>query len=206
METAVIRAARAATVVSIDELVRRVDALRAGGGGVPPADAPVTGAKPAAAPPASPAASGMGDAFASVQSEWENLVAEIGKRAKLAVGFLQSVRPLSIDDAGVLLGYAPAAKDHAANLDMSRLIKSATKVLSDHLGRNIGVTFEPRDDIPALGPPPTSEASTPGISPPSPPPGPGDGGSMESREAWMHHPTVQKTLEMFSGDIVDIRD
>ena len=208
METAVIRAARASTVVSIDELIRRVEALGAGDGeAAPVAAAPQAAPAPTQRPAAAPVKKKVvvGEALASVQSEWGALVQEIGKRAKLAVSFLKSVQPVSVDEAGVLLGYAPAAKSDAPS-DMSRLMKGATRVLSEHLGRNVAVTFEPRDDMTEAGPPPSGEPSTTGIPQPSPPPGPSDGATFETRESWMHHPAVQKTLEIFSGDIVDIRD
>ena len=231
LETALIKAARAATVVSIEELLQRVEALRGKGAVMPATPAAMPPAPPTPAPkpspkktPASPAegppparapaasAPAVGDEVQVLMTHWDAVVKEAGRYVKLAVGFLKGVRPVEVDGNRVVLGYPAGLGDRYRHLDTERVHKAMAKVLGERLGRGVQVSFQQRDDLPAATPatPPTTSADDPGEEP-SPgdraPPSvsrPDRGCKPRTREDWMAHPAVQKTLETFNGDIVDI--
>lgn len=211
LETGLIKAARAATVVSIEELIRQVEALR--DGSPPPAaaadaPAPVKAASPApdVAPVPAPKPA-MGD-LSSLRSEWSGLVDEAGRYAKLALGFLKGTMPLRLEEDRLVLGYEDSRRSQLEQIDGERARKAVAKVAGGHLGRSVQVTFEVCDDLPA--PPPNSdgagEETPPGNDGPPPEPRAEGGGSHRTRADWTAHPAVQKTLEKFNGDIVDVRD
>jgi len=132
LETTLIRAARAATVVSLEEVLRQIQTLQAGAEGraeesdrpdksdsaekvpavheaaapryAPAAAVPAAAPAPAAAPvPAAPA-DHAGD-LRRLVGEWGEVVRKMAKKAVLARGVLSNVRPVGVDANKVVLGY-----------------------------------------------------------------------------------------------------
>jgi DNA polymerase-3 subunit gamma/tau len=204
LETALIKAARAVTVVSIEELLQRVEALRHAAGPAAPATA-TEPPPPPATPPAPPPTAETGNELQRLAADWDSLVTDAGRSYRLALGFLKMVRPVAVDGDRVVLGYPPDCREDYARIDANRVQKAMTKALGNRLGREVQAEFALQDDLPAAPPPPREDAS-PGQEPPPPNPRPDGGNSPRTRAEWMAQQAVRKTLETFNGDIVDIRD
>lgn len=222
VETSLIRCARA-TMVSVDELLQRVEVLRQSLGGAPLAapaapaggrePAPVSSARPMApaAPPARPAtarpvassgapapAIAPADELARMTSQWRSEIVErVGRVAALARNLLLDARPLAVDEMRVVIGFDPEFSKNLERIRTPLYIKAIQGVLTQFLKRPVNVEFQL---IPSAAPadvPADHEVDKPGA---------GDGKGPKSRQDWYKEPVVRKTLEFFNGSIVDVRE
>ena len=118
----------------------------------------------------------------------------------LARNALLDARPMSAGEAEVVIGFDPEFAGHREKVDTPRVRTALGKKLSQLLGRDVGVRFGVLEEESETAPLPADHGPEP-----TQPPG-GKGGGVASRADWHNDPAVQKTLEMFHGDIVDIRD
>jgi DNA polymerase-3 subunit gamma/tau len=228
LETALIRCARAATVVTVDEIVDQISRLKkllGGGEAGQPDEAPAAVAhagkrepaprterveKESPAPgPAQPA--GTGDEIQSLLGRWHEIVQKVGILAPLAKNCLIDAKPVDVTPQKVRIGFDPEFAESKEKIDFPRNIKAVQKVLSDCLERSLEVEFfvmdasstlpgdtrfaadEEREEAePAPGPPPEKKKK------------PRD--PARSKREWIRDPVVRKTLELFNGQIVDIRE
>ncbi len=228
LETALIRAGRAATVVSLDEILKHIEALRSGvSGALPPAQ---SGAAPNAAAPqqvespppvdtpppesmAPPPADPDSD-LRRLSGEWRAIIDRVAKRSVVLRGILLDARPLRVDNSHVVIGVDPEFADELESLQAGRNRIALERTLEDFLGRPVKVSGEIlkgdlRDvsgDPPAQSLPPESTVE------------PGDEavkknaqteqqtGKPGSRRNWAEEESVKKTLTLFNGRIVDIRE
>ncbi len=240
LEIALIRCTRAATVVSIDELLERIDKLRAmlerqgaaaeeTGSGKDPVvredeggydaggDAEAGGGrarpgrrarKGAAAPSGS--GGGTGDHESErrhLLEEWHKVAEQTGRISPLARSYLLDAKPVKVTDELVVIGFDPEFAANKDKIDFPRNRKALQKVLGEVLGRQVGVEFvvlDAKDTLPGdiKLTPPTSGSSGSGENPLT--------GrrrmSQREKERWMKNETVQRVLESFEGDVVDIRE
>ncbi|MFH1476273.1 MAG: DNA polymerase III subunit gamma/tau [Verrucomicrobiota bacterium] len=222
LETALIRCSRAAVVVSLDEILRRIEALKHGlgdAGGAPAAIAAPTRA--AADLPAPSVANPQGaepitDELAYLTKMWPALVEKVGKAAALARGCLLDARPVAVVGDRVMIGFDPefAARMEQAGLPRTRA--ALQKNINDVLRRSITVEFKLLDERAAgaekepvssrgasrvereaaSGPP-----ATPGATPPK-----AGKPTLQQKQKWFKDPAVQKTMDMFNGDIQEVRE
>jgi len=203
VEVALLKAARAASVVSLDELIQQIKAGSAGddasassaGTSTPPA-------RVAESPPASPKEMQrpQGDELARLRIRWPALLGVIGEAAQLAAPYIKEAEPIRIEGDHVLLGFDPEFGGHLKRVDTSRTRRVIEQVLGHELKRPVGVKFvledrpqaesAPQTELPPMAP----DARSPADAPASP------------RRDLAADPIVQKTVEIFGGSIYDVRE
>ncbi len=200
VEVALLKAARAATVVSLDELIAQIQSSPADGG----APAPSAVAHPAPAHAAAPPFAGHGkhpgkDEAAHLKSRWPALLGMIAETAQLAAPYLKEAEPLRVEGDHVILGFDPEFAGHLKQVDTSRTRMVIEKAIGHELNRPIGVKFaleeRPQAEAEPQPPPPPAGAAEPKAAP-----------APAKRRNLAEDPIVKKTSELFGGEIFDIRE
>ena len=196
VEVALLKAARAASVVSLDELIAQIQASPAGGDApAPPAVAPSAPARAAAAPAHGKHAGR--DEAAHLKGRWPALLNVISETAQLAAPYLKEAEPLRVEGDHVILGFDPEFGEHLKRVDTSRTRLAIEKAIGHELKRPVGVKFVleelPQADVaPQPAPPAVAEA---------PPPK-----KTAAKRSLADDPVVKKTLEAFGGEVYDVRE
>lgn len=205
VEVALLKAARAATVVSLDELIAQIQASSADNDA--PASSAATHASPAraAAPPPHVAKSHPPkEELAHLKSRWPSLLATIGESAQLAAPYLKEAEPLRVEGEHVTLGFDPEFSGHLKQVDTSRTRLVIEKAIGHELRRPVGVKFvlEDRPLAGASGPAQTEikPATKSTVAEPKPAKSPA------AKRSLADDPIVKKTTELFDGEIFDIRE
>jgi DNA polymerase III subunit gamma/tau len=223
LETALIRAARAATVVTLDEILARMERLRASGGseGGPVAMAERVQTEPAVTYPS--AASVKPSASAPAQTvrekpgpegelrmlieQWRDICERVGHAAVLAKGYLMDAKPVKVQEGTVFIAFDPEFAENKDKIDFARNRKAIQKTLSEVLHRDVAVEFCVLDAKSTL---PGDTKVVPVEKRPATETSPGtpleQKGVPKSKREWIMNPAVRKTLEAFNGDVVDIRE
>ena len=199
VEVALLKAARAATVVSLDELIAQIQASPADGGAPAPSASTYTPPARAAAPP--PPAHGKHpghDEAAHLKSRWPALLGVIAETAQLAAPYLKEAEPLRVEGDHVVLGFDPEFSEHLKQVDTSRTRLAIEKALGHELKRTVGVKFaieeRPQAEAEPQPPPAAPPAKeTPAKAAPAP------------KRNLADDPIVKKTAELFGGDVFDVR-
>lgn len=214
METALIRCARLATVVSLDEIMERLTRLQNNSGLGAPDAAPkpaVPGADHTSAaattpleahsnPPAPPAKHGITpqhDELARLQKDWPAIIEKVGCMTPLARGCFMDAKPLSAVKDKIAIGFDAEFSDRIEQAREARHQAALQKVLSEHLRRPITVEYVVRQ----------------GDNPSTPHADDKDNterkvvkATLQHKKKWFAEPAVQKTMEMFGGNIQEIRE
>ena len=196
VEVALLKAARAASVVSLDELIAQIQASPAGGDApAPPAVAPSAPARAAAAPAHGKHAGR--DEAAHLKGRWPALLNVISETAQLAAPYLKEAEPLRVEGDHVILGFDPEFGEHLKRVDTSRTRLAIEKAIGHELKRAVGVKFvleelPQADAAPQPAPPAVAEA---------PPPK-----KAAAKRSLADDPVVKKTLEAFGGEVYDVRE
>ena len=146
---------------------------------------------------------------------WPELVEKVGKAVALAKGCLLDARPVAVVGDRVTIGFDPefAARMEQAGLPRTRA--ALQKNLDDVLRRPITVDFKLLAERAASAE--TESASSRGASSverPSPaergaasgPPPRAGKPSLQQKQKWFKDPAVQKMMDMFNGDIQEVRE
>lgn len=229
LETALIRSARAATVVTLDEILNQLEHLKSGVGGrslpsAPPASPPAQGPerssyeKPAGGgaailpAPARPQAvrekAEPKDDLKMLIQKWHEVVERVGHAAVLAKSYLMDAKPIQVSGSHVTIGFDPEFADNKGKIDFPRNRKAVQKVLGEVLRRDVSVDFcvlDAKSTLPGdtklenvtAAPP---ESASPSAEPAKAKP------PCKTKQEWVSNPAVRKTLEMFNGDVVDVRE
>jgi DNA polymerase-3 subunit gamma/tau len=233
LETTLLRCARAATMVSVDVLIRRLNECKAMLDAAPDGEA---GSAPVAAPsrlePAAPYAPSVPPPAAGDRPPTAARIAEPGDDAPIpgdpaavwtsALAVLTAAKPrlrsdlrdtriLSIAGDRVVVGIDRDSPERLPQLDTPANRDTLAKVLSRSLQRPVQVAFEladrPADPIP---PPahPARAARVPAAEPPPPPTSaPGDDADKrKARKKLIEDPAVKSLMKTFGGRITDIRE
>jgi DNA polymerase III subunit gamma/tau len=231
LEVVLLKAIEARNAVSIDAVLKQLNHLRgAGGGGSQAALAPSAAeAKHAAtslAPPkehfqaaaATPPAPPSAPASADLSSLWVNLVETVGRVSPFVRTYLLEAHPVSFEKNLLVIGFDPEFSDHLGLVDNSRnqtLLQTKLAELG-HPGCHIKfIEAEApanRPQIPAAPPQPKpvvekiSTQAPPAASAPRPvtslkerAPAP------FNKNDFKNDPLIQKALEIFKGQIVEVR-
>ncbi|MCX6997621.1 MAG: hypothetical protein NTV49_11160, partial [Kiritimatiellaeota bacterium] len=219
LEIALVRCCRAAQIASLDEILRAIQQARADLGGdvasavpsahpPPPAAgpaAPTTVAEPAArytaAPPPAAAAPQPGaarDEVALLTQQWPQLIERIGHVVMMAKKYLMDAKPLRVDHNRVVIGFDPEFAQDLESVHASRAQKAVQRAVSDALRRDVVVEFTV---LAAAGAMPCDRKADTAAGPAAKS-GPT---AAKGKKEWEQHPAVNKVLEMFNGDISDIR-
>ena len=235
LETALVRCAQAARIASLDEIMGDLQQLRSyvegSAASAPNISVPNQANQPSVAAPANQASveaptksvatgapersvvpksepqvapvAASADSCAYLQEHWHDFVVKVGKRAPLAKSYLMDAKPVSVDDTKLVIGFDPEYGEHVTKINYPRNVKSIQKELESLIGKSLPVEFVllsaedgkhlPTDHIPEKT---AGEGNPEGAS----------GRNTKTKQEWMQDPAVQKTLEMFNGDIADIRE
>ncbi len=202
VEVALLKAARAATVVSLDELIAQIQARPADGGAPAPSASTYTPPARAAAlpPPVHGKRPGHVDEAAHLKSRWPALLGVIAETAQLAAPYLKEAEPLRVEGDHVILGFDPEFSGHLKQVDTSRTRLAIEKALGHELKRTVGVKFaieeRPQAETEPQPPPP---AAPPAQEPPVQAPA-------AKKRNLADDPIVKKTAELFGGDVFDVRE
>ena len=180
LETALIRASRAATVATIDELMKQVAALKS----APVAPSTVQ-EEPAAAYDVKKKST---DDLERLKTAWTGLIEHISKGAPQAKHYLTDTVPLSVSEIHVTIGIDPEFAGERSNLENPHTLLLIQKTLSSFLRRPVSANFSVLTGKPN----------------PLPTDAPAQGAP--DKQKYYKNPSVRSVLEAFSGEIVDIRE
>ena len=202
VEVALLKAARAATVVSLDELIAQIQAVSADEGA--PASSAVESPSPArmaeAPPPAS--APGRGGEVEHIRRHWAAILREVGETAQLAAPYLKEAEPLRVEGDHVVLGFDPEFEEHLKRVQTPRALQAIEHAVGRELRRPVGVRFvlEDRPQVPVerTGKKPAGERGAEGPATPKKPAVP--------KKKLAEDPAVKKTIEEFGAEVIEIRE
>lgn len=225
LETALIRASRVAKVVTIDEIINQIESLKralSGQGGLPPTELPLAGvsapetapyqepvrqkAPPVVAESRKPIATyAVADELKVLTDQWHDIVERVGHTAALAKNYLIDAKPVKIVGSEVSIGFDPEFAENKEKIDFARNRKAVEKIVGEVLRREVTVVFCVLDARATL-PGDIKTAGKTNASKTQPGDQPGSvSASLKTKQEWMKNPTVRKTLEMFNGDVTDVR-
>lgn len=197
VEVALLKAARAATVVSIDELIARIEANSADSGApAPSAVESPSPARMAEAPPPARAATPQApaDEVAQLKQRWAAILERVAATAQMAAPYLKEAAPLRVEGDYVVLGFDPEFEKHLALVQTPRAIQAIEQAVRHELRRQVGIRFVVEDlprvpvvDSPAAPATPPKKKSVP-------------------RKKLVDDPAVKKTIEEFDAEVIEIRD
>jgi DNA polymerase-3 subunit gamma/tau len=179
LETALIRASRAATVATIDELMKQVAALK----NLPSAPSAVQEAPAEYDVKKKPA-----NDLERLKAAWVSLIEHIAKGAPQAKHYLTDTVPLNVSETHVTIGIDPEFAGERSNLENPRTLLFVQKVLSAFLKRPVSADFSVLTGKPK--PLPTDEPAQ----------------GVPDKQKYYENPSVRSVLEAFSGEIIDIRE
>jgi DNA polymerase-3 subunit gamma/tau len=228
VEVALLRAIEARNALPLDAVLKQLNQLRSGqgGAGVSPAQSPTTerrapsrsetiGAHKHAesvlgAPGATPAALADGPPIsADLAATWAKLVEAVSRVSPFIRTYLLEAGPVSFDKSILVIGFDPEFADHLALIDNPRNRTLLQTKLAEigHPGSQIKFI---KTELPADRPraqatiPPTPVAMSPG-APQSAPVREKSAPVTFNKNDFKNDPLIQKALEIFKGQIVEVR-
>ncbi len=236
LETALIRCSRVAVVVSLDEILRRIEVLKhdlendRDASCVPAARAATCAEQEVTVPAAMAtkdfpvpaitqpkAGEGSGNELTYLIKMWPELVGKVGKAVALAKGCLLDARPIAVVGDHVTIAFDPEFSMHMEQAGLPRTRAVLQKNLNDVLRRSVTFEFKLLAGRPMGAVQPLSAsndlpvkrrmAAEPDDKTRSPaPPLKSGAPSLQQKQKWFKDPAVQKTMDMFNGDIQDVRE
>lgn len=229
LEVTLLRAIEARNAVSIDAVLKQLNALRSSGASgavVPPASTPAVTRSPAPAvttpaPISAPPASVASVPSENLESLWSQLVDAAGRASPFVRTYLLEAHPISFEKGLFTIGFDPEFDDHRSLVDNSRNHTLLQTKLAE-LG-HAGVQFKfIRAEAPAGRPTPqptaqvSREAREVGeVKTPSQPSRPSRDNPPAkektpasvpfNKDDFKNDPLIQKALEVFKGQIVEVR-
>ncbi len=179
LEATLIRASRAATVATIDELMKQVAAIKGS-------------AAPAAVHETPAEYSGKkkpGDDLERLKTAWPELIEHFTKGVPQAKPYLMDTAPLRVSETHVTIGLDPEFASEKGSLENQRTLLFIQKTLTDFLKRSVSVDFDVATGRTAAGPLPTAQAPQETLD----------------KQNYYENPAVRSVLETFSGDIETVR-
>ncbi|HSY10288.1 MAG TPA: DNA polymerase III subunit gamma/tau [Candidatus Dormibacteraeota bacterium] len=227
LEVALLKAIEARSAVSLDSVLKQLNQLR-GGGNSPaaassPAAAPVIppatkthaahqeAATPAALPEAVPVS-------ADLSELWTKLVEAVGRVSPFTRSYLVDANPISFEKNILVIGFDPEFADHLGLVDNARNHTLLQTKLAELGHANCQIKFI-KAEAPAIAAPRQSEGGSAAglIASPAPPTVLKTSASAVvvaekksaavpfNKESFKNDPLIQKALEIFKGQIVEVR-
>jgi hypothetical protein len=134
---------------------------------------------------------------------WHAIVERVGRAAPLAKSNLLDACPAAINGNQVLVGFDPEFADRVEQAAMPRNRAALQKVLGEVLHRAVVVEFKIMQQASAKAQAGSGSAAG-GQDEPEPAAGPK--APLRGKHKWMAQESVQKTLDMFNGRILDIKE
>jgi DNA polymerase-3 subunit gamma/tau len=232
LEVALLKAIEARGAVSIDSVLKQLNQLRGGqsSAGFPPASVPEKTSASATANKspikvhqeiAAPVALHESQLFTADLSElWTKLVESVGRVSPFTRSYLVDANPVSFEKNILVIGFDPEFQDHLGLVDNARNHTLLQTKLAE-LGRaNCQIKFIKaeapvnRPEIPKIVSREEREGGE-GKSPSQPSPASRPSRDVSStkekasvpfnKEAFKNDPLIQKALEIFKGQIVEVR-
>jgi DNA polymerase-3 subunit gamma/tau len=219
LEVTLLKMIEARHAVGIDAVLRQLQQLRAEAGGAPPR-APASRAQAAAGPPpAPPSAADRPPAMAArearpapaaggeLEQVWSRLVEAVGRVSPFVLDYLKKAAPVSLSKTLLTIGFDPEFADQISLIENSKNHTLLQTKLSELGYPNMQVKFveasappgRPAETAPAPAPAPPAAAAA--GEPPRQNPPPVSAG----KEDFKNDPLIQKALEIFKGQIVEVK-
>jgi DNA polymerase-3 subunit gamma/tau len=245
LEVTLLRAIEARNSVSIDAVLKQLNALRGqGGAGVVPAPAPAVAevsrrvaAPPVSAPPSASVASAvpapqpaMREVVAPAETPvtssnleelWSQLVDAAGRASPFVRTYLLEAHPVSFAKGVFTIGFDPEFDDHRGLVDNARNHTLLQTKLAELGHANTQIKFIKADAPPGrtrLAPTVVPSAALPAVTAPKSAAAPAGGPKPSAAPAkerpaivpfnkddFKNDPLIQKALEVFKGQIVEVR-
>ena len=239
IEVTLLRAIEARNAVSLDAVLKQLNALRAQGGAVAAVVAPAPVAPevsrrmviaPAAVPPAAPVAaanpppqkSNVPSAEALVVSNdletlWSQLVDAAGRVSPFVRTYLLEAHPVSFEKGVFTIGFDPEFDDHRGLVDNSRNHAMLQTKLAELGHSNAQFKFVKAETpagrvrlaptvVPTQAAPAAAKPVTPASAKPPAASVKEKAGSVPfNKDDFKNDPLIQKALEIFKGQIVEVR-
>jgi DNA polymerase III subunit gamma/tau len=230
VEVALIKAIEARQAVSLDSVLKRLAQMRGNGGG-----AVVPGAAPASAPPTAPAparavaaapvapepAMSLRDAPVTTSAAagteldqlWRDLIEAVGRASPFARSYLLEAFPVSLANKVFTIGFDPEFADHAGLVDNAKNHTLITTKLQElgHPGLQVKFVVTeapvrlPAAEVASPAVPTLSEPAGPAAAAPAPRGQPKAAAKPSDPKNFKDDPLIQKALEIFKGQIVEVR-
>jgi DNA polymerase-3 subunit gamma/tau len=188
-EIALIKAIKARALVGIEGVLKKLNELKqnlsSGRSDLPVA----TGAEPA------PASRGS-----SVEEAWAYAVEHLGKVTPLAKTYLVGTRPRGLQGNTLVVEFDPEFADRREFVNTGRNIELLQSKLKEKLRLDVALKFEvAATGSPVAPPPPVAKPAVRPAAPVIAPP------VKVSAEEFMNDPLIKKALDIFQGQIVEVR-
>ncbi|QHI70262.1 DNA polymerase III subunit gamma/tau [Tichowtungia aerotolerans] len=180
LEAALIRASRAATVATVDELMQQVAALKGREGATAVKETATTDYSVKKKPC---------DDLNRLKSAWPQLIERFTKALPQAHQYLIDTAPIKATETHVTIGIDPEFAQEKESLENQRTIALVQKTLEGFLNRPVSVNFQTLEGTAANKPLPTDRPAKQGLN----------------KKDYKNNPAVRSVLEHFSGDIEDVR-
>ena len=216
IEVSLLKAIQAAGAMSLDEVLDKLQELR-GGGGAAPAESPAkkTAPKSATKPAKQVAATEPVEQSAasvptgSIEAMWPDLVRVAGEIQPFAAGYINEAHPVSLEGTLLTIGFASEYIDQMELADNPKFNQTLQQSMEKLGHPDIEVEFV-QAERPADwgGTPALAEIEAPAgqrIAVPDESPKPKTQEGPLDMEEFKKDPLIQKALEVFKGQIVDVR-
>jgi DNA polymerase-3 subunit gamma/tau len=232
VEVALLKAIEARNSLPLDAVLKQLNQLRGGqsGAGVPPAQSPERRApsrpetvgthKLAGSVPGAPSATAIAVPVVSVDlaGMWTKLVEAVSRVSPFIRTYLLEAAPVSFDKNTLVIGFDPEFADHLGLIDNPRNHTLLQTKLAEIGHPNSQIKFinaeRPVNFVaPAIAATPAAGVPATPIVAPAPKPGEGGAPATERKTApvafnkndFKNDPLIQKALEIFKGQIVEVR-
>jgi DNA polymerase-3 subunit gamma/tau len=225
VEVALLRAIEARGAISLDSVLKQLNQLRGGqsGAGVSPAQSPASErrapARPEAigthkhaepmlgAPSAAPAALAESSLISSdLAGMWTKLVEAVSRVSPFIRTYLLEASPVSFDKNILVIGFDPEFADHLALIDNPRNHTLLQTKLAEIGHPNAQIKFIkaelPAERVRVISPAPAAASAD---APPAAPSREKSAPAAFNKNDFKNDPLIQKALEIFKGQIVEVR-
>jgi DNA polymerase-3 subunit gamma/tau len=203
VEVTLLKMIEARQAISIDAVLKQVQQLRTEAAGSAPAapapkpPAPAPPAKAAAPRPApAPAAAATTAEATELEQLWARLVEAVGRASPFLRSYFLEAHPVSLANNLLTIGFEEEFADHISLVDNSKNHTLIQTKLGELGHPQVRAKF-----IQAEAPP--NRKGAPAASPAASPPNPDSRPS--PKEDFKNDPLIQKALDVFKGQIVDVR-
>lgn len=221
LETALIRCARTASVVSIEELLKKINDLKSGlpasalagvtASSMSTASYSVTVSEKKkagdqyASTPVKASSVDPGKELAAMVRKWPEIVERVARIAPLVRGVLTDAVPVAVEGSRVSISFDPEFAEEIGNFESGRGRKAVEYVLKSLLKREITVDFIVGSDAQSVEPvgEENGRADSEVVFDDE-----GEKGKSDVRtlQNWIKDPVVRKILEKFDGTILRVRE
>lgn len=230
LETSLIRCAKAATVVSLDEILKKINALKSGSTDTVSVDVEQPGKKEArnrapaplieksretksnasdkpAAPPSASRRS-PDEELELLKSGWGKIVESMSKVAVGIRGSLLDAQPVAVDGDHVTIGFDAEFIEEMDNFKSPRVRAGMQKVVGRTIGRDISVEFSIKKETKKKSEPKPEPVYNLGESKKEIVAEKKTPKKTKKRVArdWAHDESVDKVLNTFNGSILQVRE